>query len=163
MPVTSLTATSGGNKPADFEDCRCLLGFKEITDVDPTGKELEGQYGKQFRWTFIVRNQKTGEMFHDDRGFEWFFNPLTSQKMGKGGAQPAKARVFIEALLGRELQPNEKIKIEELDDRWMSAVLTENEKGYVDISDGSIKPYEVEAKKKGQASTAKANNDEDDD
>jgi hypothetical protein len=77
----------------------------------------------------------------NDRGFEWEYRTKTSQKMGKGGARTAQARLYIEALLGRELGDKETVDTEDLVGRSFSAVLTENEREYIDIADASIKPY----------------------
>lgn len=163
MPTA--TANAGGNIPMDWEDGRCILTLEKVKDKNPDGSDIMANLSTgpdpRWRWVFDCVNQQTGEHFHDEKEFEWKYETNTSRKFGKGGPRTAQARLYAEALMGREIEPGESIDLEDLEGFSMSAMMTANEKGYIDII--SVKPY---TKKKGAAAakpvavTASANDDD---
>lgn len=160
MPIA--TATSGGNVPVDFEDGRCILTLVKVTDTDLAGNLLSGQFGPQWQWQWTWKSAATGEPFHNDRGFIADFWERTSQRMGKGGAQTAEARIRVEALLGREMEAGEDIDTDDLEGRSIVAMMIVNDRGWVEIVKGSIKPYTPKAKAAAKAAPV-ATEDEDED
>ncbi len=138
MPI--LTATRGGNVPVDFEAGRFILTFKSMSGTDASGQPIAGQFGPQWQWTWGWRTAIDNSELHDERGFVQDYLERTSQKMGKGGAQTAEARLRVEALLGRELEEGEQIDTDDLEGRSIIAMMDVGETGYVGILKGSIKP-----------------------
>lgn len=59
------------------------------------------------KWQWIVKHQADGRPILDVDGKPWLLNAFTSSKTGKAKGKVAKAREWMEALYGRELENTE--------------------------------------------------------
>lgn len=103
-----------------------LLQLQRIEDADP------GQFGPRLKWVFLVWKKDTREQVMDgDQPYEFW--QFTSEKM----TPRATARSYVEALLGRTVQPGESggALAAECVGKAAEAYIAPNENGYTGIVD----------------------------
>lgn len=103
-----------------------VLKLIALEDAEP------GQFGNRMRWTFNCWHAETGEQVVDEQSgapFEWW--QTTSESI----AERSTARPWVEALLGRKIQPGDDPGAisEEIIGKSMEAYVAPNERDYTTI------------------------------
>lgn len=103
-----------------------ILRLLRLEDAEP------GQYGARMRWTFHAWHLETGEQVineQDGEPFEWW--QTTSESI----AERSTARPWVEALLGRKIQPGDDAGdiSTQIVGKSMEAYVAPNERDYTTI------------------------------
>jgi hypothetical protein len=123
LTVEIPSAGSSGGGPLIEEGRRVLTLAGIKTDEKPGWQDP-----LRFDWTFKVSNPKTPDLYQtyftdegEERTIEW--RRGTSRRMGKGGGKVSTARMWAEALAGREFSDSDRINLRELVGRRMLAMV----------------------------------------
>lgn len=155
-------ASGGGFAPEEPIDItkRYLVRLMDVIDegVSPYAKD-KANPEHSLKWIFRVAHADTKAPLLTIEGDPFELWQFSSNRTGKANGKTAKARMFMEALVGRELTDEEvkTIKRDQLLNKVAIVMFDENEQGRISIL--RLRPYDgtVEPEPTPKSTPARAN------